>query len=222
LQQANNSSTVPSALSFSTASTTRTDNSGRLTRAAFTKTLEADHHYNNYTSTKTLFAIPGLSRLKHTFLMLDDTKLIVQQPTDQTACRLLLEEVCDRGGGTSSTTSNNVSANAADASTIAVNGKPKAQHSVARGDWDPSWLPGAREYSELLSQPKEVFGESFQPPCRPDQIHTLKRDRNQFTAAEDSLVFRGVVRFKVGLGYVRSFCCAEFHFSVFHPSAFVV
>jgi hypothetical protein len=169
--------------------------------------LESDHHYNNYTSAKTLFAISGLSRLKHTFLMLDDTKLIVQQPTDQIACRLLLEEVCGRVGGSSSAlvaAPNKISTNTANASTI-VNGKQKAQHTAARGDWDPSWLPGAREYSTLLSQPKEVFGEIFQPPCRPDQIHTLKRDRNQFTAAEDSLVFRGVVRLMVGLGYVRHF-----------------
>jgi hypothetical protein len=59
--------------------------------------------------------------------------------------------------------------------------------------FDEKLLPGAFEFSELLSQPKEVFGEDFSPPCMQEQIYTLKRDRNQFTAGEDSLVFRGVV-----------------------------
>ena len=67
---------------------------------------------------------------------------------------------------------------------------------AAAADFDESWLPDApqREYSDLLSQPKEFFGQDFTPPCSLEQISLLKRDRNQFTAAEDSLVFRGVVR----------------------------
>jgi hypothetical protein len=68
---------------------------------------------------------------------------------------------------------------------------------AAGPNYDPAWLPDApnREYSELLSQPKEVFGPDFIPPCAPEQVAVLRRDRNQFTAAEDSLVFRGVVCF---------------------------
>mmetsp|Transcript_40320 Transcript_40320/g.45889 ORF Transcript_40320/g.45889 Transcript_40320/m.45889 type:complete len:581 (+) Transcript_40320:311-2053(+) len=59
-------------------------------------------------------------------------------------------------------------------------------------DYEPEFLPGAVEYSQLLSQGLEVFGDDFKPPCTAQQIQALKRDRNQFTAGEDSLVFRGV------------------------------
>jgi hypothetical protein len=136
---------------------------GRLTRAAFTRTLQNCHG-------QTVFDIPGLNHLKHTFATLDEATTSesvimvntssVSSPSAYEVCQSLLQD-------------------------------------AAGNDYDPAWLPDApnREYSELLSQPKEVFGPDFSPPCAPEQVAVLRRDRNQFTAAEDSLVFRGVVRF---------------------------
>ena len=58
---------------------------------------------------------------------------------------------------------------------------------------EESFLPGVQDFAELVSSPKEVFGLDFEPPCNDEfQRRKLLKDRNQFTAAEDSLVFRGV------------------------------
>lgn len=220
LQQAKSSSSssraTNTALARSSFPNSNTDNSGRLTRAAFTKTLleqanqyDPNHdgsstYYNHNigaNGTTTLFAIAGLARLKHTFLTLDNTNLIVEQPTAQDACRLLLEEACGGGGGSSSNASSTTAAATASSTTItttttlAQKKNTADTNPVTNRNWDASWLPGARDFTELLSQPKEVFGENFQgPPLSWEQALALKRDRNQFTAAEDSLVFRGVVR----------------------------
>jgi hypothetical protein len=147
---------------------------GRLTRAAFSKTLQTSQG-------QTLFDIRGLSRLKHTFSTLDGggsettttTTTTAQHGQTQDACQLLFEEA------------------------------------DATDQYDPTWLPDApnREYSELLSQPKEFYGDDFLRHgncCSKEQVAMLKRDRNQFTAAEDSLVFRGVVS-SVMCVCVRSF-----------------
>lgn len=139
---------------------------GRLTRAAFSKTLQTSQG-------QTLFDIRGLSRLKHTFSTLDGGSETTAHGQTQEACQLLFEEA------------------------------------DATDQYDPTWLPDApnREYSELLSQPKEFYGDDFLRHgncCSKEQVAMLKRDRNQFTAAEDSLVFRGVVS-SVMCVCVRSF-----------------
>jgi Myb-like DNA-binding domain len=53
-------------------------------------------------------------------------------------------------------------------------------------------IPGSRDLSENLVDVKEYFGDDFKPPCTPDQVLTLRRNRNLFTSGEDNLVLRGV------------------------------
>jgi hypothetical protein len=67
----------------------------------------------------------------------------------------------------------------------------------AAADIDEDLLPGTRDVSDLLSDPKEVFGPSFEKPTSITQQIMLRKDRNQFTAAEDNLVLRGVVSHKL-------------------------
>mmetsp|Transcript_31349 Transcript_31349/g.46237 ORF Transcript_31349/g.46237 Transcript_31349/m.46237 type:complete len:902 (-) Transcript_31349:440-3145(-) len=120
---------------------------GRLTRAAFSKTLQLSD------GTTTTFDVAGLSHLKYIFATLDNNmKNIVDVQDPKQACTNLLKV----------------------------------------SEYEPTWLPGGKGFSELLSEPKEVFGDNFKPPCSSQQAQALKRDRNQFTAGEDSLVFRGV------------------------------
>lgn len=59
---------------------------------------------------------------------------------------------------------------------------------------DDSLLPGKRDLHEIVSDAREVFGQDFVPPTSIPQQIILRRNRNQFTAAEDNLVLRGVVR----------------------------
>ena len=146
---------------------------GRLTRAAFTRTLQTSQG-------QTIFDIRGLSRLKHTFATLDEAT------PDRTLSH-----------SSSTTTTTNSQSNGTTATTTCAYDACKALLEDAAGtDYEKGMLPDApeKEYSDLLSQPKEFFGPDFRPPCSKEQITMLIRDRNQFTAAEDSLVFRGVVR----------------------------
>jgi hypothetical protein len=55
-------------------------------------------------------------------------------------------------------------------------------------------LPGASDVSASLTDPKELFGNEFSGCATGDQKLRLRKNRNQFTAAEDNLVLRGVVR----------------------------
>jgi hypothetical protein len=154
---------------------------GRLTRAAFTRTLQTSQG-------QTIFDVRGLSRLKHTFATLD-------------------EFTPDRTVSNYNNTTNTTPSNATAASTSTKNNsttttatfdacKALLEDAAGVDQYEKKWLPDSphKECSDLLSQPKEFFGPDFRPPCSKEQIAVLKRDRNQFTAAEDSLVFRGVVR----------------------------
>lgn len=62
----------------------------------------------------------------------------------------------------------------------------------AGAKYDERLLPGVGDVSFVLSEPKEVFGAGFFPPATEEQQLGLRRNRNQFTAAEDNLVLRGV------------------------------
>jgi len=53
-------------------------------------------------------------------------------------------------------------------------------------------IPNKKDISANISHPKEFFGPMFAPPTNPDQELALRKNRNQFTAAEDNLVLRGV------------------------------
>jgi hypothetical protein len=55
-------------------------------------------------------------------------------------------------------------------------------------------LPGVSDISLTLTDPKEVFGNEVSDFATDDQKLRLRKNRNQFTAAEDNLVLRGVVR----------------------------
>lgn len=55
-------------------------------------------------------------------------------------------------------------------------------------------LPGKTDIGNALCDPKEVFGEHYTPPTSIPQQIQLRKNRNQFTAAEDNLILRGVVR----------------------------
>ena len=55
-------------------------------------------------------------------------------------------------------------------------------------------LPGKVDLSQIVSDANEVFGQDFVPPTSIPQQIVLRRNRNQFTAAEDNLILRGVVR----------------------------
>jgi hypothetical protein len=185
----NNNTTIQTSTTKTTTSATHKLPEGRLTRAAFTRTLQTSRG-------KTVFDIQGLRRLKHTFATLD---------ADVAADETIVE-----GSAPTTSTATTVTTTTPVATTTTAVTKPPATRirklpyeackalldEAAGTEYDKSWLPDApdREYSELLSQPKEFYGSDFTPPCTKEQVAMLKRDRNQFTAAEDSLVFRGVVR----------------------------
>ena len=59
---------------------------------------------------------------------------------------------------------------------------------------DEKLLPGKRDVSQLVCEAREVFGNDFKPPATIPQQIQLRKNRNQFTAAEDNLILRGVVR----------------------------
>ena len=59
--------------------------------------------------------------------------------------------------------------------------------------YEESFIPGARDVSELVCHAKEVFGDDFEPPTTIAQQVQLRKNRNVFTAAEDNLLLRGVV-----------------------------
>ena len=154
---------------------------GRLTRAAFTRTLQTSQG-------QTIFDIRGLSRLKHTFATLDEF----------TPDRTLSSNHNPSNTAAVTANGNNSNNNNENATTLAFDAcRALLEDAAGSANYDEGWLPDSpkKEYSDLLSQPKEFFGPSFRPPCSKEQIAILKRDRNQFTAAEDSLVFRGVVRY---------------------------
>jgi hypothetical protein len=162
--------------------TTHLCTEGRLTRAAFTRTLQTSRG-------KTIFDIQGLRRLKHTFATLD---------ADAAADETSLEASATTLTPTVVTTSipKPVTRTTTPARKLPYEACKALLDEAAGTEYDKAWLPDApdREYSELLSQPKEFYGSDFTPPSSKEQVAMLKRDRNQFTAAEDSLVFRGVVR----------------------------
>ena len=64
----------------------------------------------------------------------------------------------------------------------------------AGANYDESYVPGSRDMAELVCDAMEVFGPNFQPPTTIPQQIQLRKNRNHFTAAEDNLVLRGVVR----------------------------
>jgi hypothetical protein len=126
----------------------------RLTRAAFTKTLQTGQRVNN-----TCFDVKGLSQLQHTFSILDKSSgvdLNILDPIEHgDACKLLLEQ--------------------------------------AGAEIEETAIPASLDVSTVLSDPTEFFGADFKGECTTSQNVALRRDRNQFTSAEDNLVLRGVV-----------------------------
>lgn len=126
----------------------------RLTRAAFTKTLQTGQRTNS-----TCFDVKGLSQLQHTFSILDKSSgadLNILDPGEHgDACKLLLEQ--------------------------------------AGAEIDETAIPGSVDVSTVLSDPTEFFGADFNGECTTSQNVALRKDRIQFTSAEDNLVLRGVV-----------------------------
>lgn len=63
-------------------------------------------------------------------------------------------------------------------------------------DYDKSLIPGELDLFEILTNPSEVFGVSVEGERKttPQQQLQLRKNRGQFTAAEDNLLLRGVVR----------------------------
>lgn len=59
---------------------------------------------------------------------------------------------------------------------------------------DHNLIPGKRDLSELLTFPKECFGD-FTVPLSQEQQLELKQNRSQFSASEDNLLLRGVVSY---------------------------
>jgi hypothetical protein len=57
---------------------------------------------------------------------------------------------------------------------------------------DRDLIPGSSDLSENFVDFKDILGETFSPPCTPQQEMNLQRNRNLFTSAEDNLVLRGV------------------------------
>lgn len=126
----------------------------RLTRAAFTRTLQTGHKMNS-----TCFDVKGLNLLSSTFNTLDKTSgtdMNILDPAEHgEACKLLLDK--------------------------------------AGAEVDESAIPGLVDVSTTLSDPTEFFGTNFNGECVAAQNVALRKDRMQFTAAEDNLVLRGVV-----------------------------
>lgn len=126
------------------------DTGGRLTRAAFLRTLQ----HTSATSAPTLFDVGGLASLRQTFHTLDTSKDRLIDMKEADACQFLLKQ--------------------------------------SGANIDPTYVPSTQDVTTLLSDPSEVFGKDSPIPTSEPQVVMLKKDRNQFTSAEDSLVFRGV------------------------------
>jgi len=63
---------------------------------------------------------------------------------------------------------------------------------IAGAEIQDAAIPGFVDVSTVLSDPKEFFGPDFGNVCTTSQNVALRRDRIQFTSAEDNLVLRGV------------------------------
>lgn len=59
---------------------------------------------------------------------------------------------------------------------------------------DQDLLPGKHDIARVLCDPKEALGVNYKPPTSINEEIYLRKNRSQFTAAEDNLVLRGVVR----------------------------
>eukprot|EP00978_Attheya_sp_CCMP212_P007947 scaffold18479_cov47-Attheya_sp.AAC.1 len=62
----------------------------------------------------------------------------------------------------------------------------------AGANYDERFIPGKRDISEHLSYPEEVLGQPVKLPLSRDDQIVLRKNRNQFSAAEDNLILRGV------------------------------
>ena len=62
--------------------------------------------------------------------------------------------------------------------------------------FDKTIIPGNLDLFEILTNPSEVFGTIIGEEMKttPQQQMLLRKNRSQFTAAEDNLLLRGVVR----------------------------
>ncbi|GKY90700.1 hypothetical protein MPSEU_000043400 [Mayamaea pseudoterrestris] len=130
----------------------------RLTRAQF---LAKTQLLQEQAQTLTVFAIPGLHKLKDTFALLDNSAVdteaddgLFKYSKHADACERVLKE--------------------------------------AGAVCEPICLPNVKDVSEYFTNAQEFLGKDFQPPCNPAQETMLRRHRNLLTAAEDSLILRGV------------------------------
>jgi len=159
-----------------TESTPRSNQGGRLTRAAFRR-LQAQPIAG---SKRTAFDIPGLLKLKETFATIDDS-VNVNHNTGA-------EENAAKHEGTHQPKKKKV--NILEAETHA-----QACRDVLRdagANVEEQLLPGVLDLSENFSQLQEHLGDDFQPPCSVEQEQFLRKNRNLFTSGEDNLVLRGV------------------------------
>jgi len=74
---------------------------------------------------------------------------------------------------------------------------------------DEVLLPGKRDLSQVVADAREIFGSEFAPPMTIPQQIQLRKNRNQFTAAEDNLILRGVVSCCAIFLLLRSFAIFE-------------
>ena len=82
----------------------------------------------------------------------------------------------------------------------------------AGAEVDESAIPGFVDVSTVLSDPTEFFGTNFNGECATAQNVALRKDRIQFTAAEDNLVLRGVVSLAmIKLVLTRIQNCVTYH-----------
>ena len=63
----------------------------------------------------------------------------------------------------------------------------------AQADYDTDLIPGYRDITELISYPAEVLINSPNGKLTKEQEIQLRKNKCQFTAAEDNLLLRGVV-----------------------------
>jgi hypothetical protein len=158
------------------------DGSRRLTRAAFQR-LQAQP--NKPGTNRTAFDIPGLLKLQETFSTIDKSVVIFSK----------------NSGGQN--TNGNIIRNkdsinkqdVSDCNILMARTHAQACQSVLKesgANVEESLLPGTLDLSDNFTSMEDVFDDSFQPPCTPEQEVFLRKNRNLFTSGEDNLVLRGV------------------------------
>ena len=60
-------------------------------------------------------------------------------------------------------------------------------------DYDKSMIPEQKNLYDLFSNPLEVRGNDFMAKMSVENESQVRKNRSQFTAAEDNLLLRGVV-----------------------------